>query len=225
MAIKDFLKGTLRAAFAIFTALIGLAAVVAIYFNVKESLELAAAKPFEEVRNWQFDLKDQLGTDVRAKTKLVAGKLLVSIDVVGYSKYFSDSGNQGGSLSFQFIDKDGFKVTDNSIQISDFSTIVGKTGEPIGLQHQYEENLDVERYRQFAHMKVGWNLVTEPALGTEMQATKPKLDHCAPKLSKAERLKRLAQYGSVRETGTGSYTAGGHSVTFFEYDGSLLYCG
>ena len=224
MAIKDFLKGTLRVALAIFVALVGLAAVVAIYVQVKESRERDAAKPFEEVHNWQFDLKHQLGVDVRAKTKLVAGKLLVSIDVVGHSKYFSDPRNQGGSLNFQFIDKDGFKIASNSVKISEFATTVGKTGEPIGLQHQYDEYLEVDRYRQFARLMVGWNLVTEPVPAMEAQPTKPVVDHCAPNLSKAERLKRLAQYGSVRETGTGSYSAGGRSITFFEYDGSLLNC-
>jgi hypothetical protein len=224
LAIKDFLKGTLRVAIAMFIALVGLAAVVAIYVHMKESRERDAAKPFEEVRNWQFDLKDQLGADVRTKTKLVAGKLLVSIDVVGHSKYFSDPRNQGGSLDFEFIDKDGFKVASHAVKISEFATTVGKSGEPIGLQHQYEEYLELERYRQFSRMQVGWNLVTEPRPATDAQAAKPILDHCAPNLSKAERLKRLAQHGSLRETGTGSYSAGGHSVTFFEYDGSLLNC-
>jgi len=52
---------------------------------------------------------------------------------------------------------------------------------------------------------------------------KPILDHCAPGLSKAERMKRLAQHGTVRETGTGAFEAGGRTVTF-GYDGGLLYC-
>ena len=224
MAIKDFLRGTLRLAIAFLLALIGLAAVVATYLHVKESRELEAAKPFEEVRNWQVDLKDPLGVDVRARTKLVASRLLVSIDVAGHSKYFADSRNRGGSLNFEFIDKDGFKVADHPVKLSEFTTIVGKNGEPIGLQHQYDEYFNLERYRQFSRMQVGWNLITEPAPTSEAQAVKPKLDHCAPNLSKAERLKRLAQYGPLRETGTGSYSAGGRSVTFFEYDGSLLNC-
>lgn len=46
---------------------------------------------------------------------------------------------------------------------------------------------------------------------------KPVLDHCAPGLSKAERLKRLAQHGTVRETGAGEYQPGGRTINFI-YD-------
>ncbi len=224
MAIKDVLKGTLRVAIAIFLALAALAAAVEAYSYVKESWEREAAKPFEKVRDWQFDLKDRLGASILAKTKLVSGRLLVSIDVIGYSKYFADPRNQSGSLNFEFIDKDGFKVVTYAVKLSEFMTIVGKSGEPTGLQHQYEEFLDVDRYRQFSRMQVGWSLITESAVATDGQAAKPTLDHCATNISKTERLKRLAQYGQVRETGNGSYTAGGRSVSFFEYDGSLLNC-
>jgi len=223
LAIKGFLKGIFRVAIAMFLALVGLAAVVAIYLHIKESRELEAAQPFEEVRNWQFDLKDPLGVGVRARTKLVAGRLLVSIDVNGHSKYFVDSRNREGSLNFEFLDKDGFKVVTHPVKISEFTTIVGNNGEPIGLQYQYDEYFELERYRQLSRMQVGWNLVTEPQ-PAEAQATKTILDHCAPGLSKAERLKRLAQHGPLRETGNGSYSAGGRSLAFFEYDGSLIDC-
>jgi hypothetical protein len=50
------------------------------------------------------------------------------------------------------------------------------------------------------------------------------LDHCAPGLTKAERLRLLAQYGAVRETIPDAYTAGDHSVYFNSYDGSLTLC-
>lgn len=48
-------------------------------------------------------------------------------------------------------------------------------------------------------------------------------DHCAPNLSKAERLKRLALKGKVRETGANSYSAGSGYVTF-NYSGDLISC-
>jgi len=52
---------------------------------------------------------------------------------------------------------------------------------------------------------------------------KENTDHCAPSLSKAERLKRLALKGNVRETGANTYTAGGGYVSF-NYGDSLLQC-
>ncbi len=224
MAIKEYLRGTFRVAIAIFLALVGLTAVVAAYLHVKEARELDAAKPLETVRDWQFDLKDSLGVNVLARTKLVSRKLMVSIDVAGHSKYFLDARNREGSLNFEFLDKDGFKVVTHSVKLSEFTTMIGKNGEPIGLQHQYDEYFDLDRYRQFARMQVGWNLITEPQTVPEAITSKPMLDHCAPNLAKAERLKRLAQYGPLREIANGSFAAGGHSVAFFEYDGSLLNC-
>lgn len=224
MAIKEFLKGTFRLAAAIFLALVGLAAAVAIFLYAKESRELEAAKPFEAVKSWQVDLDDPLGVGIQARTKLVAGRLFVSVEVTGHPKYFVDPRNREGTLHFEFLDKDDFKVTTHPVMISDFTTIVGEQGEPIGLQHQYEEDFDVERYRQLSRMQVGWNLVTEPQPAVEAQTAKPILDHCAPGLSRAERLKRLAQHGQIRETGRGSFAAGGRSVTFFEYDGTILNC-
>lgn len=224
MLIKDIFKGTFRIAFAIFLALIGLAAVFAIYSQIKESRERDAAKPFEEVKAWQFDLKDRLGVAVDARTKLVAGRLLVSIDVNGHPSHFADPRNRERSLIVEFLDKDGFEVLTHPVKISEFTTIVGKTGDPIGLRHQYDALLDVERYRQFSRMQVGWNLITEPLSAIEAPTATPLLDHCAPGLSKAERLKRLGQHGQLRQTGPGTYDAGGRSVTFFEYDGTLLAC-
>ena len=66
---------------------------------------------------------------------------------------------------------------------------------------------------------------SQPPAGAWQQApeVKPQLDHCAPGISKAERLKRLSQYGTVREVGNASFEAGGRTVSF-HYDGSLLHC-
>jgi hypothetical protein len=224
LAIKGFLKGTVKVTVSVFLALVALFAAVAIYLQIQESREREAAMPFEEVKPWQFDLREPLGVAVGARTKLVSGRLLVSIEVTGHSKYFVDPRNQEGSLIFEFLDKDGFKVVSRTVKISEFTTVVGRAGEPIGLRHQYDEYLDVERYRQLSRMQVGWNLVTELKPPAEAAVDKPVLDHCALGLSKAERLKRLAQHGQIRQTGNGSYSAGSKFVTFFEFDGSLLGC-
>lgn len=84
--------------------------------------------------------------------------------------------------------------------------------------------LGAERYRQLSKMRVWWNLITESHPVTEAEPVKAALDHCAPGLSKAERLRRLAQHWTLRGTSTGSYSVGG-SATFLGLDGSLLHCG
>lgn len=50
-----------------------------------------------------------------------------------------------------------------------------------------------------------------------------KSDPCAPGLTRAERLKRLAAVGSVRQTGTDQFEAGSRTV-MFGYNGGLIYC-
>jgi hypothetical protein len=48
-------------------------------------------------------------------------------------------------------------------------------------------------------------------------------DPCAPDLSRRERLRRLAAFGVVQQTGSGSYTAAGRTVEFL-YGGELRRC-
>lgn len=222
MAPKDFFKGTLKIALAVFLALVGLAAVVAGYETFQRAHKEAEAKPFEEVRNWSTDLKEQLGMLVTARTKLVGGRLLASIDIEGHPVLLDDPRNRDGSLSFVFLDKDGFELHQKNIRVSEFTTVVGEGGTKKGIRHQYQENLEIGEYQQFSQLRVGWALITKPELGAA--AEKPKLDHCAPNLSKSERLKRLAQHGTVRQMGEGRYQVGNRSVNIFEYDGTLISC-
>lgn len=219
--MKDFFKATLRATVAFFLALIGLAIAIELYSWAIDSYDKQQAKPFEEVRNWKFDLKDSVGVEAKAKTKLVGGTLLASVEIIGYPKYFSDPRNANASLIFEFLDKDGFRIISKAVQLAEFTTVVGKNGEKTGLGYQFEEHADIGKYKRFDRMQVGWNLITEAA--PIAPDPKPMLDHCAPNISKAERLKRLGQYGTVRETGTGDYSAAGRSV-YFHFDGSLGLC-
>ena len=41
-----------------------------------------------------------------------------------------------------------------------------------------------------------------------------ELDHCAPDIEKAERLRRLALKGAVRETGYQTYSTGNYEIVF-----------
>lgn len=220
--MKEFFKASLRTAIAIFLALIALTIAIGIFAWAKDSYDKRRAIVYEEVRNWKFSLRDTLGVEAHAKTKLVAGNLLGSIEVIGYPKYFSDPRNSNGSLNFEFLDKDGFRIISKRVQLSEFTTIVNEDGGKTGLTYQFEDYTGLEDYKRLDQMQVGWNLITE----TEVQksAAETILDHCAPNISKSERLKRLAKHGALRETGNGTYSAAGHSVSFFPYDGTLLNC-
>jgi hypothetical protein len=220
--MKEFFKASLRTAIAIFLALIALAIVIGIFTWAKDYYDKEGAVEYEKVRNWEFNLKDNLGVEAHAKTKLVANNLLASIEVIGYPKYFSDPRNKEGYLNIEFLDIDGFKVITKSVKISEFTTIVGGNGESFGLSYQFEDHIGLENYKRLYHMQVGWNLITEAEV--QKPVAEKILDHCAPNISKSERLKRLEKHGTLRETGNNTYTAANHSVSFLSYDGELLNC-
>jgi hypothetical protein len=223
--LKDFFKTSARIAVAIFLTLVGLAIAFGVFSWVKTAYDEEQAKPFEEVRNWEYDL-DSIHVISQARTKLIMSNLLVSVEIVGYPKYFSDTRNSNGYFIFEFLDKDDFRIISKEVKLSEFTTLVGDDSKETGLSYQFEEYLGLEEYKRFSRMQVKWNLITEAVAPKPVSEPEPQpvLDHCAPNISKAERLKRLAQYGAVRETGTDEYSAADHSVTFFHYDGSLMNC-
>jgi hypothetical protein len=88
--------------------------------------------------------------------------------------------------------------------------------------------LDHDRtYEKFKSINVKWTFDTE----AKKQISAPvvanpqgdQTDHCAVGLTRAERLRRLALNGSIRETGSNTYDAGSRSV-MFGYDGGVIYC-
>jgi hypothetical protein len=226
--MKDFLKGSFRTAVAIFLALLGLILVLGAYSIAKDFYRNQEAKQYEQVRGWSVNL-DNIGLNASAKTKFVDGKILVSVGIAGYPKYLSNPRNADGSLNFDFLDHDGFKLVSKPIQLSEFTRVVDSDGKNAGLRYQFAEYIGLDRYKQLDHMQVEWHLITEVAPELPVAAEvppppKPGIDHCAPDLSKGERLRRLAQFGRVRETGMGQYTAGWHSVSFLVSTGELLSC-
>ena len=52
----------------------------------------------------------------------------------------------------------------------------------------------------------------------------PMKDHCAPGLTRNERIRRLSRYGSVRLTRPGTFRAGGHGVRFAAKGKGLVFC-
>jgi hypothetical protein len=226
LALKDFLKASARTAVAIFLALIGLTVAVAGFAWASDAYKARQAKPYESVKDWKIDLKEPLSLGLNARTKLVDGKLLAQVEVAGFPPYLSAPKNREAQLTVEFVDSDGFSVFTKAIQVTQFTKIVGKGDEVTGLAHQFDDYLGLDAYKRFAKLQVGWTLDTKASSSPQVAPatpTTPTLDHCAPGLSKAERLRRLAQHGVVREAGNGEYTAEGRSV-YFMFDGSLISC-
>ena len=124
-----------------------------------------------------------------------------------------------------FKDKDGFKVYEKTVTLREFTTMLDK-GVAAGLAHEYDEFIGIETYARFDHVELMWNVdtaVTKPFVEPDAVKWDAPADHCAPNISKAERLKRLSKHGTVRETGLNEYSAGGRSITFLSTT-ELLNC-
>lgn len=227
--MKSFLLAAAKLATGLFLAGLALAIVIGLYSWAADSYERRQAQQYESTREWSADLSKNLGMQLHVKTKVVSGRLLLSVDVAGYPAYLADprlaEQNRKAQLILNFIDSDGFRVLSQPIELSEFSAIVGTKGVEIGLRTQLEKYVSIEEYKRFKSLQVEWTLETKipPAQVSDVQNDERLLDHCAPGISREERLKRLAKYGKLRETGVGFYSAGGRSVKFF-YDGKLLSC-
>lgn len=235
--LKNFMTGVAKVATAIVLAILVLAVLGYGISEYRDGARKREAKPFEEVKTWAPQLHESLGMKLLARTKLVDGLLYAEFVLDGYPPYLSAPGlrerNAERHITVEFRDGDGFKVFEKSVEIREFNTIVGKDSAPAGLRHQFTQVVSVDDYKRWANAQVGWNLDTKPfdadaylaaadaKPGVRPQA-KPALDHCEPGLSKAERLKRLAQHGTVRQTGMGEYHAGARSVVYLS-DGIEMY--
>lgn len=229
MAIKDFFRSALKTATSIFLALAALAAFWLGYEKVNNTLEERQALPYEAVKTWSAEGGKALGMNVEARTKLVSGMLMTQVKTDKYPTYLSDPKlfalNHDRLISLVFLDKDGFSLFEKAIAIKEFYTNVNDDGSKHGLQFDFNERLPADSYKRIAKLGLSWTVQTEP-LPEEPKLPQPSgevRDHCAAGINKTERLKRLAQFGRVRETGLNEYTSGLHSV-MFGYDGAVLSC-
>lgn len=199
-------------------------------WKLQEMKEKADAKQYETIKLWPVDLKENLQVTLLARTKLVEGRLLTEVNVDGFPAYLTDprlqAKNRGAGITLLFQDKDGFKVHAKTIAIGEFSGILDSKGARSGMRYEFDDYLSAAGYARISQLRVEWTLETE--IPQAPVATKSPEgadgDHCAPNISKAERLKRLARNGALRETGAGGYQAGSREVLFNTYDGSLIYC-
>lgn len=231
MKIIEYLKSTMRLATALFLCIFALAVITGLGTAGYYYWQKTQAKEYETAKTWTSDLNSILQFSLAARTKMVDGRLymIVTTDSLPpYMKYQLIAARQDESkgLFLNFVDKDGFKVFSKSIPLSSMSRIVDTTGKAVGLSFEADEYMNVATYASFSKLDVQWNLNTElPAAEVKPEtSSETGPDHCAPNLTKAERLKRLSTYGKLRQTGDGAYAVGHRTVTFFTYDNSLLHC-
>ena len=230
MKLNDFFRGSLRITFAIVTSVLLLFLIGWGGGRLLDLKEKADAKQYETIKPWEVDLQENLKVTLKVQTKLVNHQIFTKVYIEGYPPYLSDSRlqvkNRDAAFIITFQDKDGFKIHSKKIAINDFSKVVNAKGTPIGLRDEFQEFMSVDDYSRISNLSVQWSLDTViPSAYVAPKSVDVKdSDPCATNLSKAERLKRLANLGALRETGNGSYQAGNHEAMFSTYDGSLIYC-
>lgn len=220
----------MRLATAIFLSVFALGLVLGIGYTAYVYWENAQAKVYESIKVWKVDFQPNLQFSLVARTKLSEGRFYVKVDTSAYPQYLSPPYLKAQKaeqvLVLDFVDADGFKVYSKPIEVKDFSTNVDANGKPKGLNFEGNDIMSVSTYASISKLELRWTIDTTipPSVAWEDVPSKVLLDHCAPNLTKSERLKRLAQHGEVRQTSDGSYQVGYRSLTFFSGDNSLLHC-
>jgi hypothetical protein len=85
--MKSFFLAAAKLATGLFLAGLALAITISLYSWVTDSYKNSQAKQYETIKEWSADLSTNLGLQLQAKTKVLSGKLLLSVDVVGYPAY------------------------------------------------------------------------------------------------------------------------------------------
>ncbi|MDO9485020.1 MAG: hypothetical protein Q7K25_03055 [Actinomycetota bacterium] len=194
----------------------------------------AQAKNAEIAREWKKDLPP-LKMVLKAKTKYANEVMYASVEFIGFPEFLNYGPNFNEKFTLQWNDADGFTRIEKEIKISDMTAFVDSSGKREGLSAQFTQAATLDDYVKLSGLSVGWTLKVEtpkaaasPLLAAPAKPQRPPedltdADHCAPGISREERLRRLAAHGRVRETGLGEYTAGTRQVNILS-SGQLLSC-
>lgn len=251
LEVSRFFHSTFKGAISLIFAAVALSVVSGIVWAGYAIWNKHEAAQYEVLREWPVDLTNNLQMNLLARTKLVDGKLLMDVKLDGYPGYLIEPRlkvrNNEKNITLTFQDKDGFAIYSKAIEIGWFSSLLDAKGANAGLRYAFDVPYSLADYERFAKLDIGWTLDTSlpettspislvnapmaPAANTSMPATSSPIppteiqsaDHCAPDLSREERLKRLSQYGEVRQTGERAYSVGLKSLAFY-YDDSLMKC-
>lgn len=212
---------------AIFLSILGIVVVVAIYGYAVDFYKSQKYQKYEKIQEWNYDVS-MIGIKVLAKTKLVDDRLYFSVMMDGYPDYLNVPANRGRDFIFQFHDADNFIVFDKRVTLLDFSKYVDAKGKPIGLNYQTTQFMDASTYEKFKSLNLQWTFDTD----VKKQISAPvvinpkgeQVDHCAAGISRAERLRRLALTGTVRETSYQTFSNGNHFVEFLGSGSEITLC-
>lgn len=228
--VRAFTSSAFRLALALALAFILTGVIVAAGYWGWTAQDRAQAQQAEKVRMWAKDLKTHLSMTLQAKTKLVDHTMYVSLEFDGYPDYLKHPWNQSRGFTIKWEDADGFSQVEKFVKLSEFSTRVDNKDKPGGLFLQFTSFATPKNYNNLANISVEWTIDTSAPKPAPIVVPRPPevgkdtsdSDHCAPGLTRQERMRRLAKHGQVRETGMGEFTVG--SKRLFYIGGELYSC-
>lgn len=225
--IKAWFVSIRKLTAAIFLSILGVLLVVTVYGYAVDSYKSQKNQKYEKIQDWNNDLS-MIGFNVLSKTKLVDSTLYFSVKMSGYPEYLDVPINRGRDFVFQFYDADNFVMFEKRVALSDFALLVDEKSKPIGLSYQTTQLMDTSTYEKFKLLNIQWTFdANAKRQNLAPAAINPKgeqADHCAAGLSRAERLRRLALTGAVRETSYQTYSNGKHFVEFLGSGSDITFC-
>lgn len=227
-ALRAFGTSVLRLGASLTVAFVLTGVVASIAYWAYTYQDRTQARAAEASRQWTVDMSSNLSMKVQALTKLEDGVMRASVQFLGAPEYLSYPENQSRGFVFKWADGDGFVRVSKPLLLSEFTKSVDAKGQTTGLSVQFEQAASLHDYEKLQQLQVEWTVSTEapkrPPMDPLSLAQLPSNeDPCAPGLSRAERLKRLARFGQVRETGLNEFTAGSHRVVF-AYAAEVMTC-
>lgn len=234
--MKAFILSILKISTSI--AIASIIVIILVFFGVKiiengeREAKQIAAEPYKTVSKWKIEGTEPISISFDAQSKFDDGSLYVRIVGIGYPEFLDLNDNKvNGAFILEFTDSDGFKIHESTISLSKFSTSVNSKGVKTGISYQYNEDFDLDKYRKIDSIKMGWVLSTDVSekKANDINYNKSEkppamLDHCAPGISRAERLVRLKARGVVRQTSENSFTSGLSEITFLGSQEDVLFC-
>jgi len=160
-AVKTFTISVLRLACGIVlaTLILGLAVWGVVAF--RERSEEAANAPLATLRTWPEVTVDALaGTKFHLRTVWRNRSIYYQFDVQEYPPVLRQTREHETQAAFNinFLDKDGFRLFEHRLALTDMTAAVGADGQPGGLSWKGDEfMMNVDLYRRAASWELSWS--------------------------------------------------------------------
>jgi hypothetical protein len=113
--------------------------------TVRENSEEAANAPLATLKNWP-ETAAISNAMCRLRTVWRTGTVYYQFEVEGYPP-----------VVINFLDKDGFKLFQHGLPLSEMAQVIGPDGQPSGLLWKGDESMNADLYRRAASWEISWS--------------------------------------------------------------------